>query len=165
MNARALLVMVAALSCVTASGAAITQAVDGVIEGWVNWVVDGDSFEMQVRGETVGIRICGINSPERWEDREKYLVGKGYLHDRIHNRILRCVPVDAGTVCDGRSDRVNNGRYVAQCFLDGKDIAVDMVRSQNACDWPAYSGGHYQRIFQSKVCVETKPPKRMRAKR
>ena len=38
----------------------------------------------------------------------------------------------------------NRNTVVAQCFLDDLDIAAEMVRSGNACDWPKFSGGHYR---------------------
>jgi len=35
-----------------------------------------------------------------------------------------------------------------------KDIAAEMVRLKQACDWPQFSGGHYR--IDEKTCVNTK---------
>jgi endonuclease YncB( thermonuclease family) len=122
------------------------------LEGRVNWVIDGDTFDMQINGKTTRIRICGINSPERGE--RGYEKAKNYLHDRILNRIVRCIPIGEGTVCDGRSKRMSQNRLVAQCFVDKQDIALPMIESGNACDWPHFSGGHYQKTTSKSVCIE-----------
>jgi endonuclease YncB( thermonuclease family) len=47
------------------------------------------------------------------------------------------------TVCDGKSKPKSRDRIVARCFLDKLDIAEEMAKSGTACDWPKFSGGHY----------------------
>jgi endonuclease YncB( thermonuclease family) len=54
---------------------------------------------------------------------------------------VHCLQVGLGTPCDGRSKPVNKKRAVAQCFIGDKDIAAEMIRLKQACDWPFYSGG------------------------
>jgi endonuclease YncB( thermonuclease family)/outer membrane protein OmpA-like peptidoglycan-associated protein len=125
------------------------------LTGRVNLIVDGDTFDMQVGRRLVRIRICGINSPEKGE--AGYERARDFLYGRIMGRMLRCVPVGEGTVCDGRSSPLSHGRMVAQCFVDPDgDIAVPIVESGNACDWPHFSGGHYQNVTQGRACVESR---------
>ena len=50
--------------------------------------------------------------------------------------------VGAGTPCDGRSEPTSYDRVVAQCLVNGRDVATEMVRRGAACDWPRFSGGH-----------------------
>lgn len=61
----------------------------------------------------------------------------------IEGKLIRCVPVGQGTVCDGRSEPKSHGRTVAQCFVAGADIAARMVHAGQACDWRKFSGGAY----------------------
>lgn len=107
------------------------------ISGVVTHVEDGDTFSVGV----TAIRLCGIDAPEsRAPGGDDSFAA---LYRMIRGRQVRCLPVGEGTPCDGRSQRMNRGRVVAQCFLEGADIAAAMVRAGFACDWPRYSGGAY----------------------
>lgn len=116
-------------------------------------VMDGDTFDMSLPGRVVKVRICGIDAPESGELGSKEAWAK--LSSLVHGKTVRCVQVNAapGTVCDGRSRPTNRDRIVAQCFVDGQDIAAELVRSGAACDWPKFSGGHYQRVAGTPVCT------------
>ena len=61
----------------------------------------------------------------------------------VEGEVVRCLQVGNGTPCDGRSKPTNYDRIVAQCFVDGADIAVPMVEQGFACDWVKFSGGAY----------------------
>jgi endonuclease YncB( thermonuclease family) len=39
---------------------------------------------------------------------------------------------------------MDRDRIVAQCFLDKLDIGEEMTKSGTVCDWPKFSGGHYE---------------------
>ena len=39
--------------------------------------------------------------------------------------------------------RVSRNRILAQCFVGDRDIAMEMICSGNAIDWPKFSGGYY----------------------
>jgi endonuclease YncB( thermonuclease family) len=119
--------------------------------GPVTHVVDGDTFDIRHDGARVRIRICGIDSPERGE--AGFEEATRTLRAMISGQTLRCVQVGEGTPCDGRSAPTSFGRVVAQCFLGERDIATEMVRRGAACDWPRFSGGHYQRVGGGSVCV------------
>lgn len=118
--------------------------------GPVTHMVDGDTFDMRMPGETIRIRLCGIDTPERGKPRFKE--AKNALASQIDGRTIRCVPVGEGTVCDGRSNKKSWDRYVAQCFMGTNDIALPMIRSGLACDYTKHSGGHYRRIAGGKPC-------------
>jgi endonuclease YncB( thermonuclease family) len=118
--------------------------------GPVASVQDGSTFELVVGGQPVRIRLCGIHSPEREE--LGYEASREYLISFIAGRLVRCVQVGAGTPCDGRSPQWSSERAVAQCFLGTDDIAHAMVGQGHACDWPKFSGGHYQ-VFRHAACV------------
>lgn len=108
------------------------------ITGAVSKIRDGDTF---VIGNQP-IRLCGIDAPERKTNAGKKATR--FITQAIKGKALRCTPVGEGTVCDGRSRRTNHDRIVAQCFVQGRDIAEMLVRAGHACDWPKFSGGAYR---------------------
>jgi endonuclease YncB( thermonuclease family) len=100
-------------------------------------VIDGDTL-------TVGrhkIRLCGIDAPERGEP--GYKEATDYLRHLTEGKAVQCRPVGAGTPCDGRSRLNSRDRMVATCFVDGRDLAAELVRAGHAKDWPKFSGGYY----------------------
>lgn len=115
------------------------NAADSFVEGKVLHVVDGDTFDIGDQR----IRLCGVQAPERGQ--EGFYRSAGYVAVRYSGRPLRCIPVGAGTPCDGRSSTYSWGRLVAQCFYKGKDVARALVDRGFAVDWPIYSGGYYKR--------------------
>src|ERR1700722_1658387 len=108
----------------------------GEFSGEAIYIVDGDTFDIQTTAARIRIRFCGIDSPERRH--AGYSDAKDVLASLIRGKIVRCVQVSSGTPCDG-SKPTNRNKVVAQCFLDDVDIAAEMVRSGNACDWPKFS--------------------------
>src|SRR4030088_1298881 len=106
--------------------------------GKVLAVSDGDSFTMEADGAKVGVRIGGIDAPERGQ--AGYGQAAGVLAAMIEGKTVHCLQVGEGTVCDGRSKPTNRDRIVAQCFLDKLDIAEEMAKSGTACDWPKNFG-------------------------
>lgn len=73
------------------------------------------------------------------------------LETLIGGKRVRCVQVGSGTVCDHRSKPTNQGRVVAQCFVDGRDVAAILVEAGLACDWARFSGGHYSRAWNENL--------------
>jgi len=119
-------------------------------KGLVVHVVDGDTFDMRIAStEIVRIRFCGIDTPER--GKAGFLKATVALSTLIGRTTVRCVQVGHGTPCDGRSKAKSRDRIVAQCFLGNLDIAAEMIRTGNACDWAKYSGGHYG--LERSTCV------------
>lgn len=101
-------------------------------------VIDGDT--MQVGRQKV--RLCGIDTPERGEPGWK--AAGDHLRSLTAGKTARCVVVGSGTPCDGLSKRRSHDRLVAQCTIEGRDVAEAMVRARHACDWTRFSGGHYR---------------------
>jgi endonuclease YncB( thermonuclease family) len=102
-------------------------------------VVDGDTLYVG----RLKYRLCGIDAPERGQLGSQ--AAADHLRYITKGKAIACRPVGEGTPCDGRSSRKSHGRIVAQCFVDGQDIAAEMVRSGHARDWPKFSGGYYAR--------------------
>jgi endonuclease YncB( thermonuclease family) len=102
-------------------------------------VIDGDTL---IVGRAK-YRLCGIDAPELGYP--GYHQAIGHLRKLIRGNNVRCVPVGQGTPCDGRLKPRIDEWIVAQCFVDGEDLAAEMVRSGHAVDWPQVSGGHYGR--------------------
>ena len=125
---------------------ASTQSVQAqVYTGIVVHIRDGDTFVIvddNGGGEEVPVRLCGVDSPERGQ--KGYRAAKKALTLLIHGKTVRCVQVGGKTPCDGRSPRKSRDRIVAQCFVGELDIAAEMVRSGNACDWQRFSDGYYR---------------------
>lgn len=107
------------------------------IEGRIHHVTDGDTFAFP----GLDIRICGIEAPERGAP--GFEASTQALEAIIGTKIVKCLPVGAGTICDGRSKAINRKRVVAQCFVDDVDIGAEMVRRGHACEWQEFSGGAY----------------------
>jgi micrococcal nuclease len=107
--------------------------------GRVTKVADGDTFTINSDGQKVRVRFCGIDSPERRQP--GYAEASKELARIVAGREVRCIQVGGGTPCDGRSKATNRDRIVAQCFVGSEDIAMGMICSGHAKDWPVFSGG------------------------
>jgi len=116
------------------------------LKGQIDRIIDGDTFALV--GET--IRICGIDAPEYGHSGSSEAMDA--LTEITVGRVVHCIQVGNGTVCDGRSLPTNNGRIVAQCFVGEQDIADELIRRGVACDWVRFSGGHYSRGGQGRRC-------------
>ena len=112
-------------------------ALADTITGPVAHVRDGDTF---VIGRQP-IRLCGVQAPEKGRRGAKEATA--YLTRLVRGKAVRCIPVGEDTPCDGRSSRRSHDRTVAQCFVQGRDIAEAMVAAGHACAWVRYSGQAY----------------------
>jgi endonuclease YncB( thermonuclease family) len=115
------------------------------LNGTITAVIDGDTIAMN----ELRIRLCGIDAPE--DGKPGAYEAQRFLELAVRDKMARCIPVGGGSVCDTRSDVINNGRVVAQCFVDDQDMADMMIREGHACDWPKFSGGAYSK---AKCAVE-----------
>ncbi len=125
---------IAVILCLLAAGANA--------EEWtakVSRVIDGDTF--QLSRPLVRIRLCGVDTPEKGQ--RGYREATQFTKALVAGKDVRCRTVGEGTPCDGRSRKKSGERFVAQCFVDGKDIGMELVKSGHACAWPKYSGNHY----------------------
>ena len=100
-------------------------------------IVDGDSFAYN--GEN--IRLWGIDTPDA--NQECRRGGKPWRPGPDAIAALREILARAeGMVCETR-DIDRNGRKVATCRAQGKDIGTQMVESGWAWDYFEYSRGFY----------------------
>ena len=134
---------------IVAAALSVPAAASADYLGKVIAVVDGDTFTMESETHRIRVRICGIDAPERGQP--GYGQAAGVLSNMIEGKLVHCLQVGEGTVCDGKSKPNSRDRIVAQCFLDKLDIAEEMTKSGTACDWPKFSGGHYK--VSDKTCV------------
>lgn len=106
-------------------------------------VTDGDS--LKIDGNRV--RLWGIDAPElgqrcAWRDQpfDCGRAAKDQLGKLVAGGQVECEPVDR--------DRDRDGRTVARCTVDSRDLAAEMVRLGWALDYRKYSGGAYSREEQ-----------------
>jgi len=99
----------------------------GTLTGHVTYVRDGDTIEFG----GMAIRLQGLAAPEWNEPSGKET--RDALLELVHGRTVRC-ELDGSRTYD---------RCAGVCFLDGEDIAVEMVRRGLARDCPRFSGGRY----------------------
>jgi len=118
--------------------------------GSVDKVADGDTFWVCDATACHKIRLCGADAPEKGES--GYQRSAEALRRLVEGKIVRCIQVGNGTPCDGRSKPTNYDRIVAQCFVDGADIAASMVEQGVACDWAKFSGGAYSKNGRGRRC-------------
>jgi endonuclease YncB( thermonuclease family) len=106
-------------------------------------IQDGITFTISdaVRGNRM-VRLCGVESLEDGD--RAYQRAKSALAAMIDGKTVSCVEVGSGTPCDDRLRSAGKGRIVAQCRVEGKDIADMMVCRGHAVDWETFSGGHYK---------------------
>jgi micrococcal nuclease len=115
----------------------------GPLIGKVDRVKDGDDLHLCDGASCHDIRLCGIDAPERHASARN---ARQALAELVMGKMVRCIPVGEGTVCDGRSKTTNRGRTVAQCFLGELDVAGVQAKAGHACDWEKFSGGYYKRL-------------------
>jgi endonuclease YncB( thermonuclease family) len=120
------------------------------LSGSVEKIADGDTFWVCDTTACHKIRLCGADAPEQGEP--GYQQSAEALQQLVKGKAVRCVQVGNGTPCDGRSKPTNYDRIVAQCFVDGADIAVPMVEQGFACDWVTFSGGVYSNNGKGDRC-------------
>lgn len=94
-------------------------------------VVEGDRYRVGSRN----VKLCGV--------RTRTVAAMPMIRSMLENKRIDCVPVGLGTPCDGRiGARVDNAG-VAQCFLNGVDIAETLTSRGYLCDHAPFSGGVY----------------------
>ncbi|UES46810.1 thermonuclease family protein [Roseibium aggregatum] len=108
----------------------------------VSKVYDGDTFWLS--RPLIKIRLCGVDTPEKGKPGDKQATQ--FLKTLVAGKKVRCRTVGDGTPCDGRSPKKSGNRFVAQCFVDGTDIAMALVNAGHACAWPRFSGRYYSTV-------------------
>lgn len=90
-------------------------------------VVDGDSIYVNCANQRYSIRIADIDAPELaqspWGE-----AAKDYLHQQLPTKLQLQI---------GEKDRYQ--RYLATVFVDGKDVALDLLANGYAVVYSQYS--------------------------
>jgi len=112
-----------------------------VLEGIVTHVRDGDTIE--VAG--IAIRLQGLHAPELGEPGG--YSARVFMLDLVEKKEIRCVLT---------GERSYN-RIIGVCYLDGLDIAAQLVQAGLGRDCPRYSGGKYRHL-ESHSAIEIHLP-------
>jgi micrococcal nuclease len=83
----------------------------------------------------VKVRLQGIAAPETWQAGGKE--AKEYL-EKDEGKPVKCE-------LDGTK---SHKREVGICYVDGQDIAADVIKAGLALDCPRFSHGRYKKIEQ-----------------
>ena len=129
---------------------AIPIAYAAELSGSIDKIADGDTFWVCDATACRKIRLCGADAPDKGE--HGYQMSAEALRRLVEGKVVRCLQVGNGTPCDGRSKSTNHDRIVAQCFVDGADVAASMVDQGFACDWIKLSGGAYSNNGEGDRC-------------
>jgi endonuclease YncB( thermonuclease family) len=121
----AALVLIAAT--VSSAGAA-GRCQRGALVGEMTHVRDGDTVE--VAG--MPVRLQGLAAPER--DQRGGPEATAAMRALVSGRELRCELMG----------ECNRDRCIGTCYLEGADIAAELVRRGLARDCPRFSGGRYR---------------------
>jgi endonuclease YncB( thermonuclease family) len=100
---------------------------EGVFDGPVTWVTDGDSLYVRVRGRDMEVRLADVDAPER--DQPYGWSSKLKLLDLVRNRHLVLAPRDV--------DRY--GRVVARVWAGEMDVNRELVKQGAAWFYPEYA--------------------------
>ena len=103
---------------------------------------DGDTIEVG----PIAIRLMGVAAPELGEP----------LGRRARDFMFRVVfskPIQ----CELNGDK-SYDRFVASCFLEGKDIGAALISAGLALDCPRFSGGRYRLLERAKALNKIKLP-------
>ena len=102
----------------------------GPIAGPVTHVRDGDTIEV----DGLPIRLQGLAAPELNEPGGEEAARAMWM--LLHSQDVRCE-------LTGERNHRNHDRCIGVCFLDGADVAAELVRAGVARDCPRFSGGRY----------------------
>lgn len=103
-------------------------------------VIDVDTIA--IRGETVRIRLYGIDGPESQQTCSNGS-GARYLCGSKAADALASILGRNGRVNCKEQDRDRYGRIVAVCEANGRDIGGELVRQGWAVEYTQYSDGRY----------------------
>lgn len=100
---------------------------EGVFDGLVIWVTDGDSMRVLVKGRDMEVRLADIDAPER--EQPYAWNSKLELIDLVRDRHVVLVPRDVDQY----------GRVVAYVWLDNLDVNRELVKRGAAWFYPEYA--------------------------
>ena len=97
------------------------------LQGTVTHVRDGDTIEVG----NMPIRLNGLHAPEL--DRRGGKRAAAFMRDLVLHTAVTC----------SLTGEKSYDRFVGTCWLDGADIAGELVAAGLGRDCPRYSGGRY----------------------
>lgn len=97
-------------------------------------VIDGDTIHVITGSGTIKVRLQGIAAPETRQPGGKEATA--FLTQYAEGKSVRCE-------LDGTKTQK---REVGICYVNGKDIAAEVIRAGLARDCPRFSGGRYRAI-------------------
>jgi len=107
-----------------------SQAEAADLTGTVNHVRDGDTIEV----DDIPIRLQGLHAPEGDE------AGGAEATEFMANLVL-----GEELECELTGEQ-SYDRLIGVCFLNGRDIAAELIAAGLGRDCPRYSGGRYAAI-------------------
>ncbi len=117
---------VIAVAASTATTAAVA-AEPTILTGTVTHVRDGDTIEVG----NIPIRLNGVSAPELKEPLGPQ--SKQFMRDLVLSEAVNCE----------LNGKKTYDRLVGTCYLNGKDIGVNVIEAGLALDCPKFSGGRY----------------------
>ena len=100
---------------------------EGVFDGPLQWVTDGDSVRVLVRGRDMEVRLADVDAPER--EQPHGWQSKLQLIDLVRGQHVVLVPRDV--------DRY--GRVVARVWVGDLDVNRELVKRGAAWFYPEYA--------------------------
>ena len=96
-------------------------------------IIDGDTIK--INGEK--IRFGGIDAPEKKQ--LCYLNDKKIFCGKISSQKLKEIIGNNKVKCIKEKNRDRYRRIIAECFVNGNSISINMVKSGHAFDYAKYS--------------------------
>jgi micrococcal nuclease len=100
---------------------------EGVLDGVLQWVTDGDSLRVLVKGKDMEIRLADVDAPER--DQVYGWNAKLTLIDLVRGKHIVFVPRDVD----------HYGRVIARVWAGETDVNRELVRRGSAWFYPEYA--------------------------
>ena len=109
------------------------------LTGVINHFTDGDSFIIHGRK----VRLWGIDAPEYYQNCID-AAGQEYQCGKQARQFFENLAVSHPVSCDIMPAAKRERRIVAKCFLDGSDLAGEIVKAGHAIDYTYFSDGFYK---------------------
>ncbi len=109
------------------------------LTGVINHFTDGDSFIIHGRK----VRLWGIDAPEYYQNCRD-ATGKAYPCGKHSRQFFENLAASRAVSCDIMRAAKRESRIVAKCFLDGTDIAGEIVKAGHAIDYTYFSDEFYK---------------------
>ena len=113
------------------------------IAGKVTKVRDGDTIEVG----SIAIRLMGVTAPELGEQLGKS--ARDFMLGLVLSKPIQC----------DLNGKKSYDRFVALCFLEGRDIGAALISAGLALDCPRFSGGRYGSLEKERAVSQITLPR------